>query len=45
MLLKPERDRLYGEGGDEMRMIEIEVRESPERHLTGLLFSKELVIF
>ena len=27
---------LYGEGGDEMRMIGHEMRESPERHLPTL---------
>ena len=43
MLLAPALDMLYGEGGDEMRMIGHDVRESPEWHLTGLLFSKELV--
>ena len=36
MVLAPALHMLFGEGGDGMRMIRYEVRESQERDLTGL---------
>ena len=33
MLLATALDKLYGEDGEDMRMIGLEMRESPERHV------------